>query len=67
MRLSFRQEAEEHEVYAPGAFDDLVGKRVPMKLDGETVGMALLVSAEVAEDGRSVLLTVDGSVGSSGA
>jgi hypothetical protein len=57
-RLTFRQLAEDHTVFAPDAFAGVIGQRVPLTMAGERIGTALLLAAEVAEDGRSVSLTV---------
>jgi hypothetical protein len=65
-RISFWYPAENHERFAPHAFDGAIGKQVPMKSPAlEDMGMYTLVAADVAEDGSGVTLTIEapGSVG----
>lgn len=45
--------------FAPGAFDDSLGKTVPLKLERRQVGHARVVGAEVAADGLSVEFTYE--------
>ena len=65
-RVQFVQHAAENERFAPGCFDSVIGSNVPWNFretdDGPVLsqlGSATLVGAEVAEDGRSVLFTVE--------
>jgi hypothetical protein len=60
------QRLSEHEIFALGAFDAQIGKVVPVNLrhtdEGPvlaTAGFAKLVSAEIAEDGHSAVLTFE--------
>ena len=66
MRTTFHRSAEEHERYAPHAFDGVIGKTVPWNLreteDGpalSTPGTATVIAVEVDEDGRGATWTVD--------
>lgn len=56
MQVTKRQQAGEHERYAPDAFDAQVGRTLPLKLgmDGPPVDTAVVVSAVVVDDGRAV-------------
>ena len=65
-RVQFIQHAGEHERFTAGCFDHLIGTNVPWNFreteDGPVLrqlGTATLAGAEVAEDGRSVLITVE--------
>jgi hypothetical protein len=65
-RVQFTQHAQEHERFTPGCFDHLIGTNVPWNYretdDGPVMrqlGRATLAGAEVADDGKSVLITVD--------
>jgi hypothetical protein len=62
VRVTFIQRAGEHVIYAPTAFDSQIGKEVPLKtgVAGPVVAIVTIVAAEVAKDGRSVLLTYEG-------
>src|SRR5258708_2829131 len=51
--------AGENERFASGSSDAQVGKTVPFKLDDRHVADATVISAEVAEDGSGVSLTVE--------
>lgn len=51
--------ADEHEVYAPGFLDGMVGKTLPVHIGGEVHPYALLRSYEVVDDGRGARLTLD--------
>jgi hypothetical protein len=68
-RISFWQPAGTYDVpgkgqypqeYAPHAFDQAVGKQVPVKgPDRQDLGLCTVVAAEVAEDGTGVMLTIE--------
>lgn len=49
----------EYDRFGPHAFDARIGDEVPMKFEGERCGTAKLVAAEIIEDGRAALLTLD--------
>lgn len=59
MRFRFMHRAEEFERFALNAFDGAIGKPFTLNHLGKTKHQGTLVAAEVAEDGRSVELTVD--------
>lgn len=59
-QISFWQPAGENERFASHAWDGQLGKQVPLKgPGGEDLGLCTLVSAEVAEDGSGVMLTIE--------
>ena len=58
MRIGLTQRADEHERYAPDAWAGNIGKEIPVHV-GSITTTGKLVSAVVAEDGRSVVLTVE--------
>lgn len=58
MRITMRQGAPDGGVFAPTAFDSQIGKDVPVRVEGRTLP-GRLVDADVADDGRDVLLTFD--------
>lgn len=58
-RFQARIPAGEGEVFAPGAFDRVVGQVAPLRLDEDRTEIALIVAAEVAPDGRSALVTYE--------
>lgn len=45
------------ERFAQHAFDSMTGNQVPLKLGDRVVGMAIVVGAVVADDGRSAEVT----------
>lgn len=47
------------ERYAPHAFDGLVGKSAPFKIEGVEHGQVTVVAVEVAEDGSGATWTVE--------
>lgn len=57
--LSFRQAAPKDSRFAPGSFDSWTGRHVPVKVMGCWVADCLIMSAELAEDGSAVNLTMD--------
>lgn len=46
------------DVFHPGAFRNTVGKVIPFKVDGETVGDAEVISVQVSADRRSAEVTL---------
>lgn len=59
-RIKVEQSAEPGTTFARDAFDSQIGKTVPMNVEGRAVdGGCKLVGAEVADDGRSVSLTLE--------
>lgn len=59
VRVKFHQRADEHEVYAPHAFDRLIGQAAPFKVAGVRRGSATVVAVAVDEDGKGATWTVD--------
>ena len=59
LRIEFYQPAEEHERYAPHAFDRLVGQEAPFKIAGTERGRGIVLAVKVDEDGRGATWTVD--------
>ena len=59
MRVEFYQPADEHERYAPHAFDRLVGQEAPFKIEGTERGRATVAAVKVDDDGRGATWTVD--------
>lgn len=58
--IEVQHNAAPDEVFPPDAFTDQVGTRIPFKIgDHEVEGGCEVVAVEVAEDGRSVTLTLD--------
>lgn len=53
-RIVLRFGADEGEIYAEGAFDSNIGKTIPVQ---GTPGV--IKAAEVVEDGKAVLLTIE--------
>lgn len=58
MRLQINQRAAPGDVFMPYAFENMIGREIPF-IVGEHRGRCTLVAAEVAEGGRSALLTFD--------
>lgn len=58
-RVQLRQNAGEHERFAPEAFVSQIGTEVPVKFNDEQVATAIIVDARVTDDGRAVLLTYE--------
>lgn len=58
-KVQIRQQARVGEIFAPEAFDHLVGQPAPLKVAGEPVGHATVVDAVVADDGLTVDLTIE--------
>lgn len=49
-------------IFTQNAFDKAIGKRVPVTANGKDVGLCIIVAAEVIEQGRAVILTVESDV-----
>lgn len=59
-RIEVEQPAEPGTTFALDAFDSQIGRTVPMNIAGRAVdGGCKVVAAEVADDGRSVSLTLE--------
>ena len=58
-RVSFVQQAEEGERFAPGAFDSQIGKVIPFTMTEGVRVHARVVSAEVSPDGQQVRMTLE--------
>ena len=58
MRFTITEPAEPQTVFAADAFDNQIGKTIPITI-GTTQTDGKLVAATVADDGRSVELTVE--------
>jgi hypothetical protein len=58
-RVNHNQSAPSNARFAPDVFDSQVGHTVPLRIEGSTDAEAVLVDAEVSEDGTSVTLTLD--------
>jgi hypothetical protein len=57
MLITHVQHAPEDSAFSRTAFDSSLGKTLPLKIDGETIGEATLLGAIPSEDHRSVTLT----------
>jgi hypothetical protein len=56
--LTSSQYAPSGEVFAHDAFDDQVGRTVPLRVEGSPdVAQATVIAAEVSDDGTSVAFT----------
>jgi len=61
-RTTFRCPAPTGDIYAAGAFDHQIGATIALTYDlaaGPVRRVGRLVSADVAADGRSILITID--------
>jgi hypothetical protein len=58
-RMTVRQKADEGEVYTPGCFDAQIGRSVPFRFSDGSFQKCTVISAEVAPDGESILITLD--------
>lgn len=58
-RITFVFHAGENERFAPGCFDNSIGQEVPVIFDGRMCETGMITGAEVAADGRSVLITYE--------
>lgn len=59
IRFEIIQHADEGTAFAPRAFDRSIGNTVPFQREGGGSGEATLISATVADDGKTALLTFD--------
>jgi hypothetical protein len=59
VRIETIQSADPDTVYAPGAFDQILGKEVPLIGPTARIGTAKVISAEVAEDGKTAVITIE--------
>lgn len=57
--MSYKQPAPVGATFAADAFDGQVGKEVPVNIPGEGPKTGRVLAAQVAEDGRSVELTLE--------
>ncbi|OQQ16130.1 hypothetical protein B0675_02260 [Streptomyces sp. M41(2017)] len=57
--MSYEQPAPEGDRFEQGAFDRQVGQDIPVRVEGRDSTTGRLLKAEVADDGRSVELTLD--------
>lgn len=58
-RVSINQSAPSGARFAPDVFDSQVGLTVPLRIEGSVDTEAVVVAAEVSEDGTAVTLTLD--------
>lgn len=61
MKITFTMQAPEGDRFAPTAFDGQIGNDIPVLAD-VGVSRATLLKAEVAADGETAELTVDGDL-----
>jgi hypothetical protein len=47
------------QTFAPDVFDSQVGKEVPFKINGETIGTCALLGVSVSEDGSFATMTFE--------
>lgn len=59
MKIIFVLRAGESQRFAANAWDDQLGKLVPVRLDGDHVRAGRIVGANVMPDGDAVELTLD--------
>ena len=59
MRVEFYQPAAEYEQYMPHAFDGIIGREAPFRIEGVERGRATVVAVKVDEDGGGATWTVD--------
>ena len=57
--ITFRQPAPRESRFTLGCFDAWIGRQVPFRIMDRWVGDCRVVSAELADDGSAVTLTVD--------
>lgn len=53
------QHAPEHHTFAPGSFDNQIGKTVPLTIEGRQLDNCKIMAAEISEDGSAVTLTLE--------
>ena len=58
-RFQIIQHADEGSPFAHNAFDGAIGKATTLKVEGRGVGETTLISAEVADDGKTARLTFE--------
>lgn len=49
-------------IFIQSSFDRAIGKRIPVTVNGKEMGLCIIVKAEVVENGRAVILTVESDV-----
>lgn len=54
-----RHQAGVYTRFAANAFDSQIGKLLPLTIAGMAAGTCTLISAEVVDSGRAVLLTIE--------
>jgi hypothetical protein len=59
MKMSYEQPAPDGATFAADAFDGQIGKEVPVNVPGGGRKTGRVLAAQVAEDGRSVELTLE--------
>ncbi|GGP55988.1 hypothetical protein [Streptomyces abikoensis] len=59
MKMKYEQPAPSGATFAADAFDGEIGKEVPVNIPGEPPTTGRILAAHVADDGRSVELTLD--------
>jgi hypothetical protein len=57
--FAFSQRGEEHEKFAPGVADGMIGRRFPVKFEGRESVEGAVVAAEVLDDGTLLWVTVE--------
>lgn len=57
--MSYSQPAPHGATFAPNAFDEQIGKEIPVRIPGGDTETGRVVAAKVADDGRSVELELD--------
>lgn len=57
--MKFNQPAPDGTTFPADAFDGQIGKEVPVNTVGHEPKMGRILAAQVADDGRSVELTLD--------
>lgn len=50
---------EDTAIFHPKAFERAIGKRVPVTVNGQNVGLCRIVAAEVIDKGKAAILTVE--------
>ena len=58
-RVTFTQPAEPGTQFAPDAFGSQIGRNVPVNIEGHEIDGGKILAAQVADDGKSVDLTVE--------